>query len=220
MLFEPGVAERLEDAGMQKGANGRSMRESVRSLAAAVDALTPSTTGHSVDVARLARRLAHALRMDEAGADRTYLGALVHDVGKVGEHIGGTSTGQGTTDHDAHVHALLGERIVSAASLPDIARIVRHSHERWDGAGGPDGLAGAEIPLEARVVTLCDAFVTECGAAQGEAAAEALDALAATQGRFDPELVAALRGLLVREQSPDDPHSTAEILGDWAEASA
>ena len=99
-------------------------------------------------------------------------------------------------------HTLIGERIISAApSLRPVAEIVRASHERWDGTGYPDGLAGFEIPLGARIVAVCDAFSAMCqvrpyGAVLTEH--EALDELRASAGsQFDPALVAAfcvLRG--------------------------
>jgi HD-GYP domain-containing protein (c-di-GMP phosphodiesterase class II) len=100
-------------------------------------------------------------------------------------------------------HTLIGERILTAApALRPIARLVRSSHERWDGAGYPDGLAGEEIPLGARIVCVCDAFDAMCSdrpyrAARGEseALAELRDA-AGTQ--FDPGVVAAFERALER----------------------
>jgi response regulator RpfG family c-di-GMP phosphodiesterase len=91
---------------------------------------------------------------------------------------------------------ILGERILNAApALRPVARIVRSSHERWDGGGYPDGLKGAEIPRGARIVAVCDAYeAMTCdrpyrGALSHEAACEELLAMAGTQ--FDPEVVEA-----------------------------
>jgi HD-GYP domain-containing protein (c-di-GMP phosphodiesterase class II) len=108
-------------------------------------------------------------------------------------------------------HTIIGERIVSAApSLGDVAKLVRSTHERFDGAGYPDKLAGEEIPLEARIVNVADAF---CAMTQDrpyriakslEGALEELRRCSGTQ--FDPKvaeaLIAVLReGTTARESS-------------------
>jgi diguanylate cyclase (GGDEF)-like protein len=94
-------------------------------------------------------------------------------------------------------HTVLGERIVSAAaSLAPVGRLIRSSHERWDGAGYPDGLAGEEIPLSSRIVFVCDAYdaITAdrpyAPARDPEAALEEIRRNAGSQ--FDPAVVAAL----------------------------
>ena len=93
-------------------------------------------------------------------------------------------------------HTILGERILSAAAaLRPVARLVRSSHERWDGTGYPDGLRATEIPLGSRVVAVCDAYEAMTsdrpyrGAISPEAACRELRATAGTQ--FDPEVVDA-----------------------------
>jgi diguanylate cyclase (GGDEF)-like protein len=98
-------------------------------------------------------------------------------------------------------HTILGERIVSAApSLASVGRLIRASHERWDGAGYPDGLAGEEIPLAARIIFACDAYdaiTTErpYSPARGpETALEELRGAAGTQ--FDPEVIASMERVL------------------------
>ena len=93
-------------------------------------------------------------------------------------------------------HTILGERILNAAAaLRPVARLVRSSHERWDGTGYPDRLEGAEIPLGSRIVAVCDAYEAMTSdrayrsALSPEAAAQELRASAGTQ--FDPEVVEA-----------------------------
>ncbi len=93
-------------------------------------------------------------------------------------------------------HTLIGERIVAAApALVGVAPLVRSSHERWDGAGYPDGLAGAGIPLGARIVADCDAFDAmrtdrpDRAAPPEEEALDELERCAGTQ--FDPAVVRA-----------------------------
>ena len=98
-------------------------------------------------------------------------------------------------------HTILGERILNAApALRPVARIVRASHERWDGAGYPDGLAGEEIPLGARIVAVCDAYeamTTDRAYRRAIGHAAACRELRREAGRqFDPEVVEAFLGEL------------------------
>jgi two-component system, cell cycle response regulator len=100
-------------------------------------------------------------------------------------------------------HTVLGERILSAAdSLGPIGRVVRASHERWDGAGYPDGLEGEQIPLAARIVFACDAYDAMTSArpyARARSGAEAVAELRANAGtQFDPDVVEAFCAALDR----------------------
>jgi two-component system cell cycle response regulator len=106
-------------------------------------------------------------------------------------------------------HPLIGERILLAApALRPVARLVRSTHERWDGSGYPDGLRGDEIPLGARVVAVCDAFdamTTERPYRDpiGEVEANAeLRRCAGTQ--FDPMVVGAFCRVIARERPDRD----------------
>lgn len=98
-------------------------------------------------------------------------------------------------------HTLIGERVVSAAeAMRPVGRVVRSSHERWDGSGYPDGLAGEEIPIEARVVFVCDAFDAMTSVRRyrpRRSVAEAARELACNAGtQFDPRVVAAMLEVL------------------------
>jgi two-component system, cell cycle response regulator len=128
----------------------------------------------------------------------------LHDVGKIAipDAILNKSTPLDDEEWEfIRQHTILGERIVSAArSLAPVGRLIRASHERWDGAGYPDGLAGGQIPLAARIIFACDAYdaiTTErpYSPARGpETALEELRRGAGTQ--FDPEVVASLERVL------------------------
>jgi response regulator RpfG family c-di-GMP phosphodiesterase len=101
-------------------------------------------------------------------------------------------------------HPLIGERILLAApALRPVARLVRSSHERWDGGGYPDGLRGDEIPLGARVVAVCDAFdamTTERPYREPVTEAEAVEELRRCAGsQFDPMVVEAFCRVISRE---------------------
>jgi len=98
-------------------------------------------------------------------------------------------------------HTVLGERILSAApALIPVSKLVRSSHERWDGTGYPDGLAGRDIPLGSRIILACDAYDAITTAriySDARTQAEALAELARCAGtHFDPEVVAALAAVV------------------------
>jgi diguanylate cyclase (GGDEF)-like protein len=117
---------------------------------------------HMDDVARLAELTAIGLGLDEHEIERVVLAAELHDIGKsaIPDAIlfkPGPLSGEELSF--MRRHTVIGERIVAAApALAGAARIVRSSHERVDGGGYPDGLAGDEIPLGARIVFACDAY--------------------------------------------------------------
>jgi two-component system cell cycle response regulator len=140
------------------------------------------------------------LGLDAEDLDVVVRAAELHDIGKIAIPDAILHKTGPLTDGDwafVHKHTLIGERIVSAAeALRPVGRVVRSSHERWDGGGYPDGLMGEEIPLGARIVLACDAWDamtsdrTYRRALPPEVAAEELRANTGTQ--FDPEVVGAL----------------------------
>ena len=154
---------------------------------------------HIDEVAQLAERTALELGLDEAAVERVVLAAELHDIGKsaIPDAIL-FKPGPLNADEWAFMrrHTLIGERIIAGApSLTAIARIVRSSHERFDGTGYPDGLAGDKIPLAARIVFACDAFdaMTSDRSYRAPMTAEmALAELRACAGsQFDPAVVEA-----------------------------
>jgi HD-GYP domain-containing protein (c-di-GMP phosphodiesterase class II) len=152
-----------------------------------------------------ARSLAAAMGLGGEARDVVARAAELHDIGKVAipDAILG-KPGPLEPDEEAFMrrHTVIGEAIIAEApALRPVARLVRASHERSDGAGYPDGLAGEEIPLGARIVAVCDAYsATRRARPYGEVLREeeALDELRRAAGsQFDPALVAAfcvLRG--------------------------
>lgn len=131
-------------------------------LARAVEAKDAYTEGHLQRLTSYAHAIGERMRLQSDQLLALRYGALLHDVGKVGvdEAIirkGGPLT---PTEYRAmQQHPLIGERIVQPLRLAQaVAPIVRHHHERWDGRGYPDGLAGEQIPLGARIVAVADAF--------------------------------------------------------------
>ena len=102
------------------------------------------------------------LRLDRDALKRLELGALFHDIGKIGIPSEILQKPGPLTDEEFEIvkeHPELGEKILAPIDrLADVRPIVRACHERWDGLGYPDGKAGDEIPVEARIVLVCDAF--------------------------------------------------------------
>jgi diguanylate cyclase (GGDEF)-like protein len=127
-----------------------------------IHAKQPSLRDHSSEVAELCLRVGRRLAMSAEELDELARAAELHDVGKVGIPDAILEKPDALSRREwefMRQHTVLGERILSAApALRPVAAIVRATHERWDGRGYPDGLAGEEIPLGARVIAACDAY--------------------------------------------------------------
>jgi putative nucleotidyltransferase with HDIG domain len=143
--------------------NKQSLINGVQMLVHALEAKDAYTSGHSTRVARYAVKTAVQLGYTGDRLEYLRLGGELHDIGKIGtrEDIL-NKPGPLTPDEFEHIkaHTVLGERILAPAlaESPVVLRIVRSHHERMDGGGFPDGLAGSQIPAEARIVAVVDAF--------------------------------------------------------------
>ena len=136
--------------------------EAIESLNATVDAKDPYTAGHSARVQRIAVAVAEELSLSATSLDAVRFGGLFHDIGKIAVPDS-VLTKPGALDEEEFAivkrHPADGAEIVSHFSrLREAVPLIRHHHERWDGKGYPDRLAGDEIPLEACVVGLADAW--------------------------------------------------------------
>jgi HD-GYP domain-containing protein (c-di-GMP phosphodiesterase class II) len=145
----------------------------------------------------MALEVGRELGLDREAMKRLELGALFHDIGKIGIPGEILRKAGPLTDEEFEVvkeHPKLGEKILAPIDrLADVRPIVRSCHERWDGLGYPDGTSGADIPLEARIVLVCDAFhamVTDRPYRAKLDGAEAVRRLVAGAGsQFDPTVV-------------------------------
>lgn len=195
VAFDESVVESLSAEDRIRMLEEQSHLGTVRALAAAVDARDPLTQFHSRNVAVLSVMLAEEAELDQGKRQLIEVAALLHDVGKIGisDRVL-RKRGPLNTSELRHIreHPGLGEKILRSTQLEEILPWVRHHHERWDGTGYPDGLAGEAIPLEARLLCICDAYDAMTSgrpyraALSSTAALQELDLCIGTQ--FDPTL--------------------------------
>jgi response regulator RpfG family c-di-GMP phosphodiesterase len=192
---------------------------SVQALAEALEVKDPYTRGHSVRVSRYSAIIAKAMSVDAEMLRQIELGGHVHDIGKIGVRESVLNKPDRLTAEEyEHImtHPLLGWRILAPllSETPHALNVVRSHHERFDGRGIPDGLRGAAIPMEARIVAAADALdamTSDRPYRSGMSLQAAVDGIARLSGaQFDPDVVAALvacarRGelrLVVRGEGP------------------
>jgi diguanylate cyclase (GGDEF)-like protein len=215
----PTRALQLADRRMYARKGGRRMsagRQSRDVLLRTLSERRPDLHLRLRDIGELALAVGRELHMGPEGLDEVGRAAELHDVGKI-------AVPDAILDKPGALdpvewsfmrrHPLIGERILLAApALRPVARLVRSSHERWDGGGYPDGLRGDEIPLGARVVAVCDAFdamTTERPYRQPIGESEAIEELRRCAGtQFDPMVVQAFCRVIARERPDRDELST------------
>ncbi len=134
----------------------------VTEVVASMDAREPWGAGHSAAVAIYAKDIAARLGLPEETRQLAHYCGLVHDIGKIGLPFGLLEKPGALTLEERRTmetHSEIGEHILAKVNHDaEIAKIVRHHHERWDGQGYPDGLAGEAIPLIARIICVADAY--------------------------------------------------------------
>ena len=171
----------------------------VQCLSTTIDAKDPYTAGHSERVARIAVRIGQELRLPEARGSDLYLAGLLHDVGKIGIRDDVLrKPGRLTDEEMAHIreHTVIGDRIISSVKkLAYLRPGVRNHHERHDGRGYPDNLAGDSIPLLARILAVADSCDAMMSNRRYRAAMPTgqIDAIMAegSGSQWDPEVIEA-----------------------------
>jgi diguanylate cyclase (GGDEF)-like protein len=182
----------------------RTFLSTVEALANALETNDEYTSTHARYITDLALKVGAELGLEPRELKRLELGALFHDIGKIGIPARIlTKTGPLTEEERAIVetHPILGERILAPIEqLEEVRSIVRSAHEHYDGGGYPDRLAGDEIPLESRIVLACDAFhamTTDRPYRKALGVEEARRRLVEASGsQFDPQVVDALLRVL------------------------
>jgi putative nucleotidyltransferase with HDIG domain len=193
--------------------------DTVRALTRAIEAKDASTLGHSEHVVQTALKIADRLGLDRAQQDTLRFGGILHDIGKIGlsDDALESRARDDAEEMLVRLHPLIGASILEPVEfLRPALDIVRHHHERWDGRGYPEGLAGDEIPPLAQVIAVADAYERLTGGEYGMKLPPE-DALAEIERdagkRFDPKVVEALvsaiglEGVSVEESSAEHPRA-------------
>jgi HD-GYP domain-containing protein (c-di-GMP phosphodiesterase class II) len=187
----------------------RTFFETVEALANALEAKDEYTSTHARSITDMALDVGHELGIEGRDLKRLELGALFHDIGKIGIPSA-ILTKPGPLDDEEwkviRTHPELGERILEPIDrLADVRPIVRACHEHFDGSGYPDQLKGDEIPVEARIILVVDAFdamTTDRSYRKALPAEEAVRRLRESSGRqFDPKIVEAFLRTLEKDEA-------------------
>ena len=186
------------------------MEDFAKSLTVALGARDNNTRLHSDRVVRLATELGRRINLSEREIDVLSIGAQFHDIGKIGipDHILGKPAAFEETEWEVmRRHPLIGEQILLATGgprSPEIAQIVRHHHENFNGSGYPDGLSNTDIPLCSRIISLADNYDAMAVArpyhkARGHQ--EVIDILVSEVGiKHDPDLLHAFCALIEKSE--------------------
>ncbi len=222
---DPDAALRLADQRMyeNKGTQRRSSDQShaTAALLQLVREQDPDLGEHFLSVAEMAADVARRLGADERTVEQTLLGGELHDIGKTAIPRAILAKPGPLTDEEwvfMRRHTTIGERILLAdPALAFVAPVARSHHERWEGGGYPDGIAGEEIPLAARIVSVCDAYeamIADRAYRRGRPPAEAHAELRRCSGsQFDPAVVAAFEALVADSAVSGGP--TREPTDAW-----
>jgi putative nucleotidyltransferase with HDIG domain len=197
-------------------------------LVTTLDARDRYTAGHSAAVAIYARDIATRMALPEEDANMAHLAGLVHDIGKIGLSPGVLEKpGALTLDERREMqrHSEIGERILNKVdSYAEIARVVRHHHERVDGGGYPDGLTEDEIPLLARIIAVADAYNAMTSDRPYRDAMPSrvarLRLAQAVGSQFDTTVVAAFEAVLAMATESYRTARSDEFSFEWQEAEA
>jgi putative nucleotidyltransferase with HDIG domain len=173
-------------------------------LVTTLDARDRYTAGHSAAVAIYARDIAERMGLSEDEQQLAHLCGLVHDIGKIGLPAGLLEKPGPLTLEERRLmetHSEIGERILAKVEdYADIARVVRHHHERWDGQGYPDGLSAHDIPFMSRIIAVADAYnAMTSDRPYRDAMPSRVARLRLAQGvesQFDTSVVAAFEAIL------------------------
>ncbi len=134
----------------------------IEGIVAAMDARDPYTCSHSQRVSEIAQRVCQIIRLPKSKAETIHIAAHVHDIGKIGIPDSILTKSSALTDHEWELmksHSEIGFQILRKVNgFGEVAKIVRHHHERWDGKGYPLGLAAEDIPQGSRVIALADSI--------------------------------------------------------------
>ncbi|MDT8378326.1 MAG: HD domain-containing phosphohydrolase [Desulfotignum sp.] len=197
-------------------------RKIVEGFALAIEARDRITHGHSRRVATLSRLTARQMGLDDAMIKNIFHAGILHDIGKIG--IRDTvldRLGHLTSREMAQIrqHPVLGADIlIPLTFFKDIAPMIRHHHERFDGSGYPDGIKGSRIPLGARILAVCDVFETMTAGRPGmppKDLSSAISELKHGAGTlFDPDVVQAFFTIVQEHPQAMEIHESIDAVLD------
>jgi diguanylate cyclase (GGDEF)-like protein len=208
-IYSPSVVRIYSPEELERETERNARLRAAKNLVRFVDARDPSTANHSQVVSTIAEAIGVQLGVDAETIDHLRLAGLLHDVGKIGLPDAILNAPRRLTEAEFAIvkrHPEFGHSLLEGLGIEPVSEWVLHHHEHWDGSGYPQGLAGEDIPLGARIVLVADAFEAITAdrpyrRAQSEAAAIAeLRANAGSQ--FDPAVVAALERHLDESAEP------------------
>ena len=194
--------------------------DTIHAISAAIDAKDPVTGGHSNRVSTIALELADYLNIDQKTKDDIHLGALIHDIGKIGVPDQILLKKGKLTEQEMdtiRMHPTVGKKIMASVKLPEITLQAMHEHhERFDGSGYPQGLKGDQINLAGRILAVADVFdalISKRPYRKAMPEEEALSYMKKKAGvEFDDAVVDALLAILQGPHVPDTgngPHDIA-----------
>ncbi|MBV9473863.1 MAG: diguanylate cyclase [Solirubrobacterales bacterium] len=223
--YGAGVALGLDRLHREAGAAAR-YQAVVLALSSALDARDEYSGGHTTETTGLALRVGRRLGLAPSELELVCQLALLHDVGKLGIPTDILHKQDDLEPDELSLvrqHPVIGERILSDVSgLAEIAAAIRCGHERWDGLGYPDGLAGEQIPLASRIVFACDAWHamrSDRPYRPAISTAEAMAQLREGAGKeFDPRVAQALLEVLGDDRPPPacSPSESRDRALSWA----
>ncbi|WP_291316624.1 HD domain-containing phosphohydrolase [Desulfuromonas sp.] len=198
------IREKNEDLGTKNERLKRNYRDTIGAFSGLIEMRAEEMRNHSRNVAHLARGIAGEMGLPAEEKENIYVASLLHDIGKIGipDELLGKSRSQMNEAEmgEYRLHAVRGQTAIDAIEdLRPAGVLIRHHHERYDGAGFPDQLRGEEIPLGARVVALADFVDRQVKLEKDSAVGSTLIKAKGHLGsRFDPELFPYL-GKPIRE---------------------
>jgi diguanylate cyclase (GGDEF)-like protein len=198
-LYSPSVVRVFSTEEFELATERDARLRAAKNLVRFVDARDPSTASHSEIVSSLAEAIGLELGLDPDMVERLRLAGLLHDVGKIGLPDAILQAPRALTDDEFAIvrrHPEFGHALLDGLGVEPVDEWVRHHHEHWDGSGYPNGFAGEEIPLGARIILVADAFeaiTADRPYRKAQSAEAALAELRRNAGsQFDPDVVAAL----------------------------
>lgn len=209
VVIERNLQRKLLEKKMLQENQADTLLKALKALMRALDAKDPYTYGHSQRVVHLAMKIADRLNLDNGRRYTLQLAASLHDIGKIGMPDNILKKADSLEDiemNKAKDHPLIGSEILGEIEeLSEVASIVRHHHERFDGTGYPDGLGGDAIPLFSRILFILDAYealASDRIYRKGMGKERALQEIRHNAGtQFDPDLVAIFMEVM---QNSDD----------------